>query len=415
MQEQEQHNEPPPRLEGDASLVRRGPDQRQHPLEWMNHIPPPPQDGEAPTDAYLAILDEEEWFKQYGLRGEPHYGDQSYANQQEARERIRHHESYQVQIHDQVFAPDVRAKEEQLRKREHQLQQWMAEDIHIYPSIPQPEAQDPDHVHPPGESDVVLVCNLKILATYSDTVFTMAMNRGHYQGNGTSDSNKSPLQLSLSDYSREGVQAFLDWIHGQEANSDWIQIGLKTLHENIKPQVGHLPADQHVVECCQIAHYLQCNHLLDRLVPLLVASVDEENALSLCQLADQLNLPSLKERSLNVLLSSLKKVEDHQIWPDLSVELQDHIRSIQGILKHNNTKKVFFGSLEEYLALFAEQVDYYRERLEDATRAQESRRPLAGAGWDYAQTKIDQQSQRVEVLRTMLREQKRIFRANASA
>ena len=63
--------------------------------------------------------------------------------------------------------------------------------------------------------------------------------------------------------------------------------------------------DEYLVDCCRLAHYLQCEELLERIVQILIESINSDNCLSLLSLADQLNLPNLFESSLNHILKNL--------------------------------------------------------------------------------------------------------------
>jgi hypothetical protein len=169
-----------------------------------------------------------------------------------------------------------------------------------------------------------------------------------------------------------------------------------------------------------LAHYLQCTELLDCLVhKILIRSVDSANCMSLAQLADQLHLPALLEASLNHMMRSLGCLEEHEIWGDLTPELQERIRVIQQLLQSSvnqsrggQRQKLYFSSFTEYLAMFAEQVDYYLERLTEAKLQQDQKQQEqrhTTPAWEYAQTKIDQQQERVRILKVVLAEQKKLF------
>lgn len=349
-------------------LVRAIPQPQLAPAEPIPQQPP--LDGQPPPPnqrLFLAIQDEAEWLRRYGLNGEPHYGADSYANQQEAKQRVQAQEDYQAQIHAILFEGQTPADQ----RRNTQLDNWSNQIVKIVTA-----------------TGPAIECNLKYLAASSDTVFTMAETRPHFETDET-----KPLLLSLSEYSHEGVWHFLN-----------------LLNQHAKSDVSFQPKEHLIVECCQIACYLQCNALLDDvLVPLLVQSVDSANCLSLCQLADQLNLPALLEASVNHMIQRLGSVEDDEIWADLTPELQDRIHDIQHILQSTNRRQLFFSSFDEYLALFAEQVDYYKERLDDAIH-QQSQHPEQSPSWLYAQSKIDQQRERVRILNLVLQEHKRLFR-----
>lgn len=320
---------------------------------------------------HLAIEDEGEWLRRYGLHGEPCYGAESYTNQQEAKERIQAAETYQQSVHAKLFHDED--AETTTQQREAQLQAWSNQAVRITASSGEP-----------------IECNLRELASCSDTIYTMAESRLHFESDPTVS-----IVLSLEDYSKQSVLYFLGLLQ-KDRVEDY--------------SVSDEPDGQMIVECCRIASYLQCTVLLDeKLVPLLIRSVDSANCLSLYQLADQLHVPALIEASVNHMIRSLGSVEEHAIWEDLAPELRERIQSIQQILQSSNRRQLFFSSCDEYLAIFAEQVDYYRERVESALH-QQTLHPKNSQGWVYAQSKIEQQQERVRILKLVLQEHKTLFR-----
>lgn len=168
--------------------------------------------------------------------------------------------------------------------------------------------------------------------------------------------------------------------------------------------------DEHVVDCCRLAHYLQCQTLLNDLVGnVLLPSVDSDNCMSLCHLADQLGLPSLLEASLNHMQATVADVESEPMWGELAPDLRHKIQTIQGILASSNRKYVYFSTFNEYLALLSEQYQYYAERLDEAVDQQRRNVPAGSPSWTYAQQKIDQQAERLRTLKFKLMEQKKVF------
>jgi len=318
---------------------------------------------------HLAIEDEGEWLRRYGLHGEPCYGAESYANQLEAKERIQAAETYQQAVHAKLFHDEDAENDTQQRMA--QLQAWSNQALRITVCS--------------GES---IEYNLQEIASCSDTIYAMAESRFHFESDPTAS-----LVLSLEDYSKQSVLSFLRLLRTED-------------HSGILDE----PDGQIMVECCRIASYLQCTVLLDEiLVPLLIRSVDSANCLSLYQLADQLHIPALIEASVNHMMQSLGSVEEHAIWGDLTPELRDRIQAIQQILQSSNRRQLFFSSVDEYLAVFAEQVDYFRERVEAALQ-QQMLHPKNSRSWEYAQSKIDQQEERVRILKLILQEHKTLFR-----
>jgi hypothetical protein len=348
----------------------------------------------------LQIQDEAEWFRRYGLSGAPHYGDESYANQQEAKRRVQDQFSYQEKVHEQIFKESAQRDNDQQCQRQTKLDEWKSDTITLLVTIDE-------------GGTATIECNVKALASHSDTVFAMALSRELYSSmNSTSTTEHPPLSLSLENYSKQTVEAFLQLVvrvdtttttNGNTAADDSITT-IITEELSIHPE--------YIVDCCRIAHYLQCTQLLDSIVQILQASVDSANCMSICQLADQLHLPALLEASLGHMMRSLGGlIEDHSIWGDLTPELQGQITGIQSILQSSNRRQLFFSSFTEYLAMFAEQVEYYRERLTEAKMQQEQHKHLTSpAAYDYAQEKLDRQTERVRILQLVFAEQKKLFR-----
>lgn len=352
---------------------------------------PPPVVPHGP----LQLIDEAEWFNRNALRDEP-YGQDSYANQKEAFERVQEEKSYQREVHSRFFQQQTKEDESKQDERDRQLEKWRDLDIDLETGC--------------GE---ILKVSLKDLAAHSDTVFAMATNRHlfTFEENGETvidrgTKGQAQLSLSLNAYSKESVQAFLN-----------VLFQLNEMHATpavatVTTATMSMPSEEYVVDCCRLAHYLQCTSLLETLVEtVLLPSVDSDNCLSMCQLADQLAIPVLLETSLDHMLSTVKDVEAQPIWDDLAPELRNWIQNIQSILRSSNRKHVYFSSFNEYLALLTEQHRYYKERLEEAVE-QQSQNMAGTPSWLYTQEKIDRQAERVRTMNRFLMEQKKVFGNN---
>ena len=396
-----------------------------------------------------------------------------------------------------------------------------------------------EHKHKHDNEVVVIRINLEQLAARSDTVYTMASNQhlfqtrysnhnynhhnNHMDGNRRLDNNILPsekdanacsnaesistettttlsetelvdttttikttttttttatatspnnLSLSLKDYSTESVKIFLKVLLSSPLPSPADPLPATSVAAPSIPP-------EYVIDCCRLAHYLQCCQqlkLLDSIVDdylLAPGSIDDENCLYLCQLADELSLPRLWEAAVNHVLSSLDKFQgtsterddnnnnnkneiESCLWDDLSPALKTEIQALRGILRSSNRKQVYFSTYHEYLGLLAEQHQYYKERLEDAKhglrlglddearlreeleallaeralneqrhttntntyhrarldrRIQTTTNRLEGLsrGRDYAGTKIKTQQRRVNALGALWKEQKKVF------
>mmetsp|Transcript_21015 Transcript_21015/g.58440 ORF Transcript_21015/g.58440 Transcript_21015/m.58440 type:complete len:463 (-) Transcript_21015:1173-2561(-) len=443
------------------------------------------------------LIDEEEWLNIHGLRAEAN--DTETENDRETRSRIESELAYQKEIHDKIFAAEDSEEEiegvdgsntngkhdpnrrmRKRRRREEQLEKWKHDEINILTSSfmnSNNESLDTDDTEEESGKQlftkpVILRANLKELASRSDTVFTMASNRHlfrkpqkgsggsddddveNHDSNATSDS-KTPFSLSLCDYSTESVESFL-----------------RTLLSSPSPIAGSDAATdippEHVIDCCRLAHYLQCQEFLDYIVDYFLMapdSIDNENCRFLCKLANELSLPRLWEASVNHMLSSLDQFggeessmsngsdREAHLWQDLSPALKREIQDLRGILRSSNRKQVYFSTYHEYLGLLAEQHQYYRERLEDAKqglairleeetvlrteleglvderqslcdggshpyrsarldeRIENTSRRLMGLdrGKEYVTSKIEKQTRRVDTLKALLVEQKKVF------
>ena len=309
-------------------------------------------------------------------------GQESKHNLQEAHQRVQAEQSYEQQVHERLFSDQFQAQQESdARLKQQQLDEWKDESIHVLTS----SCSSPYTV------------NLGQFARSSDTAFALAKSRTHYEASDHHRQQLQPLSLSLLDYPDESVQVFLQLIQLEE-NSQQVS-------------VASIIPSEHMVTCCHLAHYLQCTDILDKIVSILQQSIDSANCQSLCQLADQLQLHKLLELSLNHMMRTLGYLQEREVWGNLNPELQSRIRTIQTLLQGGH--KIYFSSFHEYLAILAEQVDYYKERLQDAQRAQElhasREKSKSSRGYEYAQEKIDKQQIRVQTLELVLMEHKKLF------
>jgi len=244
---------------------------------------------------------------------------------------------------------------------------------------------------------------------------------------------RTPLVLSLEEFEASAAK-------------DFLSIVLKDM------KVGDIAAES-VVECYRIAHYLQCPAVMAGIVPVLTDSVDSQNCMSMCQLADSLGIPALYESAVNQMITSLEDIENHELWEDMPKTLQVRVITMQNavrssLLSRGTKTGVFFSCGEEFLAILSDNIREQRERLAEAKRrqlevvkerAKRERirqlgifgRRLHGDDVDFssvssdedlliagsrmwrsvkdAQEKIDRQEQRIETLDSFYREQKVIF------
>mmetsp|Transcript_41377 Transcript_41377/g.96973 ORF Transcript_41377/g.96973 Transcript_41377/m.96973 type:complete len:378 (-) Transcript_41377:172-1305(-) len=348
------------------------------------------------TFATLLIQDMDGWLRQNGLRSADHlpdtFGDalMSSMNQSEIKADIRAGEKHQEEIHASIFRRELQAEAEQISVRQKFLDSWQGEEIEIVSS--QQKFSVPLHR----------------LAAECDTIFALASSRRHMQRltcqekkcsddhlyaneeEETAEEQKqgSKVTLTLDDYPATAVREFLALALGEKKFSE-------------------IDETQKIVDCCFIGHYLQCPRIVEGSVQILLESIDSDNCSSLCQMADQLKLPDLFERALFHMLNSLDDLETQEVYEDFSPELKVQIAEIRSILAtpgYQKDRRCYFTTLDEYIAIFSESVQYYRERLEEAKEQNRG-----GRFTSYAQSKIEKQEVRVQTMNSMLQEQKRLF------
>ena len=229
-----------------------------------------------------------------------------------------------------------------------------------------------------------ITTKLQPLATKCDTVYAMVSSKPLFQPKEGNDNCGSDCvwDLSLDHFEHAAVKEFVMMIE-------------EIMHPT------HVSSEC-VVDCCQIAHYLQCQAILVAMINILVVSVDSENCLSLLQLADRLNSSSLFEASLSHMMFSMNQNINVLEGEELPAELRERILMIKSAIQSSvvGNPRVYFASLEEYLAIFAEMVQYYKERLEDAKK---------GIVTPYSQRLIDKQERKVKTLEAVMREQTVLF------
>ncbi|KAL3918511.1 MAG: hypothetical protein SGILL_004203 [Bacillariaceae sp.] len=426
------------------------------------------------------LIDEEQWFQQHGLAAKPRYGFDSYNNQQATRQRIQQERDYQKAVLEKIFVEDQTQLERNFYsqdKQEQNLEQW--KDSTVTLKVKSTTKNDPSPCAAATAADddndastcTLISANLAQLARRSPMIYTMAyMNmvqtqRQHEKqkedgssspphkqlkqsnsdsddekqvcGNSSSSSSRAvALTLSLEEYSLEVVESFLALLledASKTKDGDDEELDNQTQQQDKLPDyaLDNLNPD-HVVDCCRLAHYLQCTSIVYQLAEeILLPSIDSQNCMSLCQLAEQLSLPPLHEASLNHILWSLDKVERESSSSEeeasscaataaamlnndyLTPELKKKIEHIKRILMKQNRKTIFFDTFVEYIAMLAEQYQYNKERLDEATE-QQLQNEEGTQGWLYAQSKIEKQTVKVQAMRAFLTDQKKIFGVGGS-
>lgn len=315
---------------------------------------------------HMRLIDIQQYLETRGLLNEPQ-GLESALNVSETKKRVDEEAAYQALVLQRAFAacdgkPD--AKSDFLETIEN-------EKIVLTSANGSVEAE------------------MKLLAAQCEAIYAFASSYKLFK-----DSASPVLSFSLEEYSLESVRAFVDTVSGLSNPRD------------LTPDC--------IVDCCQIAHYLQCNSVLEPIVQILVDAVDTDNCKALLELADQLSLPLLFERSLSHMMQSLE--ETQEVWEDLPADLRDRVdlmkKAMQSSILTRGSSRLYFNSLDEYLAMFAETLTYHRERLLDAKQRQEEEKGkyfVRSKVWQYNQSKLDSQERRFRRLEQVMELQKKTF------
>lgn len=371
---------------------------------------------------HLRIQGLEDWLERNGLRApgdDPDDPDDDTVAIREERARLRRGHDYEAALHKRFFAGLERAQEAAHRERLRTVRAAPAATIALVSD------RDPDQP---------LVVPLVPLAMSCDTVFALVSSWNLYNQRHQVDDNDetscqgsssrhpaSTISLSLP-FGAGAVRQFVGLVLGTIQLSDVVSghhrsddpIGSKDGGAEHKSDDGG--GEHAIIDCVRIAHYLQNTTLLEACVEVLLEAVDTDNCLALSQLADQLHLPRLFERAVAHMMDSIGNVsellEQGQEEDVVTRELRDRIEAIQAAVRTSlhpaGRGRLYFSSLEEYIAIFAERVQYYRERLAEA-QEQQAQRPRNSPGWRDAEVKIQRQQVRVQTLGAALQEQKRLF------
>jgi hypothetical protein len=355
--------------------------------------------------------------------------DVFYSDSHHARKREVEGSKHQESAHRAAFAEhDSKEQDEKASKRRF-LDTLKGQTIEVFVMAKDEESAEVASCGSPCTTSIS--SPLDVLAAVSDTVYTMVRSeRTHWSRQSsaltdvenvtdekTTRSNKNnwhPSTLDLTDFRSGSVESFLS-LAADAAGKD----------ENAGVSLANVPS-HHIVDVCLMSHYLQCNSVLEVTIAALKESVDSDNCLSMCQLADLLASPSLFEASVTPLIEKLDDIQEHEEWDAFPVTLRNRVITMRNavrssIIGRGQKTSVFFSSSDEFLAIFSDNIREQRERLAEAKRRQEQiisdriqnpggrhRDPYGGSVKD-AEIKIERQERRLQTLEAFYKEQKQIF------
>lgn len=326
---------------------------------------------ERPVPENSRIQDMQHYLETHGLH-DIAYGSLSERNIMETRQRLQEASNYQEAVHRKFFEEEEQGNPDR---------RGFLDSIH-----------ENETIDIPTSTHVIRHVPLKPMAEACATLLTFASFHQTYQrGKGTR------LTFSLDSFQHKSVVEFVGIVLGNMSSED--------------------VSGDCVVDCCEIACYVQCPTVLDKMVGILIQSIDNANCMSLCQLADRLDLPELFEKTVAQMMESLGDLQYLDVWNDLHPELQSRIVTMENLMRSSilsTGRRLYFASFTEYLAIFAENIQYYRERLDEAKERQSEARSKGNA-WKDAEKKIATQEKRMQTLEIVFKQQKEIFALKGDA
>eukprot|EP00561_Arcocellulus_cornucervis_P009824 CAMPEP_0185810178 /NCGR_PEP_ID=MMETSP1322-20130828/6638_1 /TAXON_ID=265543 /ORGANISM="Minutocellus polymorphus, Strain RCC2270" /LENGTH=303 /DNA_ID=CAMNT_0028506483 /DNA_START=62 /DNA_END=969 /DNA_ORIENTATION=+ len=253
-----------------------------------------------------------------GQRADAFYVDPNHAQRRQLDSAL-----YQKLVHGEAFAEhDAKERDAKVSKRQF-LDTLKGQTISVLSTKEEVEGDDEKRGTPCATS-----VPLHILASLCDTVYTMVrsdrmlwsrQNSDMEDGNiaekndeAKSNTNWHQSTLDLTNFRSGPVRSFLSVItDASKSENDDISLA------NVPPE--------HIVDVCLISHYLQCISVMETSIDVLKESVDSDNCLSICQLADQLGSPSLFEAAVTHLIEKLDDMQKHDEWEEFDVTLRNRV------------------------------------------------------------------------------------------
>jgi hypothetical protein len=333
------------------------------PMDFFPH----PDPGQPP----LALVDQDTWLNEHGLLAA---GDvvqrEETAGEREDRIQVQLAETYIGGILKEVLQDDGNANDlDELELQEGTSVTFVAKDDKSIPDIP-----------------------MRLVVTQCAYVAMILRSKGNWKKSIDKNGN---IVIHLCDYPVEAVRLFAEMLQMEEDK--------KTIDASVPGDV--------LLDCLRVAHFLCAETIVNTIHDELLRCVDAGSCLSLCQLGEELGLSVLFEAALGQMMDSL---DMDGICDHLTPELRDRILQIKGAINNSlhSGSRLYFGSMEEYVAIFAERVEYFKERLAEAREQFNSARDseeMSLRAIDDTLQKISRQEKRLKTLQVALQEQRKLF------
>jgi hypothetical protein len=93
--------------------------------------------------------------------------------------------------------------------------------------------------------------------------------------------------------------------------------------------ISHIAQCGDAIECLRLGHMLLIGSLIEDLLPLVIDSVDEDNACSLMAFAETLGFQRLKERCAMFVIKRLSNIQHSQYFADLSPRIRQSLQVLR--------------------------------------------------------------------------------------
>merc|ERR1740124_291304 len=340
------------------------------------------------------LHDEEYYIRSNGIEPQYYQVNES-IGQREERSRVEQEDYYQQKVLQKLVEEDTSAakNEESSKKRKKVLESCKGITLSIK-----------------TVNEILEKVPLYALTKTCEVFYTLTSS-----GQWCSLSRGTSLEFSLEPFNTSAVREFLSLVEDSQKLQDL--------------------SSENIIEVCRIAHYLQCTILYNDIVAIIKESIDVDNCASICNLADQLNDPSLLICSMPFVTKRLKEIQKHDAWGDFSPSLQNHVITLRNafesrIASKGQKSKALYTSSYEFLALLSDHLFEQRERLKEAvdrqneiiaerrqrnkTRYVRHEDVMGGSVSDTA-IKIEKQELHIQMLEIFYKEQKVIFTKDATA
>ena len=405
----------------------------------------------------------------------------SYNNHQDECRRIQEEEQYAQSVHQKVFYNDIIKEQKERQHKKTMIQSLHDKTMDIRTSQNEMIYNIPlQNMANVCDTIFTMVQNKSLWLDHgysNDNDKNQKKNDGDQKSTLSSSlSSTSFLQLSLESYTKSTVQEFVNIClsyHSDDDDYDDEGDGedkniVKAGDENtisVNPVVvsksssssssvsstmsrvlQQITDDAIRLDCCRIGHYLLATPIVDTIIQdVFIPNIDTNNCFTLYKLADELNLTSstLLQRTLWHMIHTIGEYSNQNNDGDdtdgdntdndmYSQELNERLRIMKRALESSvhggsGPQRLYFTSMEEYLSIFAERVQYYRERLHEAKESQKQKEQqqeessvftirgrVVSSSYKDAEKKILKQEQRVRTLEIAYAEQKALFRSSNS-